>query len=451
MMPNKINYDKWFKISAIKKFDALEIQTHQSKTLAISSEDGLNTINTHVASELTTLIIKGLYQNKKVKCYLEKINNFNDEMIENVLENLKEKAEILNFKEKDFIFSGSDVYSEIPVKNFDFTSIHIQTKYNLLLDFEKEILSKSRYLKNIDQIDYSETIYLETLINSKGLNLEDKGSFAEISAVCIFGKEENSSIKEIYKNFTERTFFDIDVSKYAQKIISLGENKIGSHSIKSKSYPTVFSNEIFASLLNCFSDVFSGENAYRNLTKLKGKEGQLVAAPCVTIIDNPLSSESLFQSKFDDEGVACFSKKIIVNGVFQQFIHNLKTAHIFNTHSTGNCFNGSVAMNNCYLQKGEKTLTEIIAPIQEGVYIDYLIGLHAGIDTISGDFSLQAEGFKIEKGKITSPIKMIIISGNFFEMLKNIKTIANDFVFKTSKLFGSASVYVGDLMIAGEK
>lgn len=452
MIQNKINYDKWFQISAIKKFDALEIQTYQSKTLTISSEDGLNIINTHIASELITLTIKGLYQNKKVQCYLEKINNFNDEMIEKVLENLKEKAEIVNFKEKDFIFAGSDIYAEIPIKNFDFTSIPIQKKYNLLLEFEKEILNKSRYLKNIDQIDYSETIYLETLINSKGLYLEDKGSFAEISAVCIFGKKENnSSIKEIYQNFIERTFFDIDISKYAQKIISLGESKIGSRSIKSKSYPTVFSNEIFASLLNCFSGIFSGESAYRNLTKLKGKEGQLVAAPCVTIIDDPLCLESLFQSNFDDEGVACFSKKIIFNGVFQQFIHNLKTANIFNNRSTGNFFNGSVAMNNCYLQKGEKTLTEMISSIQEGVYIDYLIGLHAGIDTISGDFSLQAEGFKIEKGETTYPIKMIVVSGNFFEMLKNIKDIANDFVFKTSKLFGSASVYVGDLMIAGEK
>ncbi|KND62703.1 metallopeptidase TldD-related protein [Candidatus Phytoplasma phoenicium] len=449
-MKNKINYNRWFQAGAKKKFEALEIQTNQCTTLTISSEDGLHNINSHVLSDLMTVTIKGLSQNKKVKCYLENINHLNDDMIDNILENLKQKAEIVNFKEKDFIYEGSKTYPKIPIKNFDFTSIPIQKKYNLLLDFEKEFFAKSHYLKNIDQIYYSETIYSETLANSKGLYLEEQGSFVKMGAICIFGKE-NSSIKEIYKNFTERTFTDIDIVKYANKIISLGESKIGAHSLKSNSYPTVFSNEIFASFLKCFSDIFSGENAYRSLTKLKGKEGQLIAAPNVTLIDDPLCLDSLFQSKFDDEGVACFPKKIIINGVFQQFIHNLKTAHIFNTHSTGNCFNGTVSMCNCYLQKGEKSLSEIISPIKEGVYIDYLIGLHAGVDTISGDFSLQAEGFKIKQGKITNPIKMIVISGNFFEMLKNIKDIASDFVFQASKLFGSASVYVGDLMIAGEK
>ncbi|MGM1458907.1 MAG: metallopeptidase TldD-related protein, partial [Columbia Basin potato purple top phytoplasma] len=70
-------------------------------------------------------------------------------------------------------------------------------------------------------------------------------------------------------------------------------------------------------------------------------------------------------------------------------------------------------------------------------------------DNISGDFSLQAAGFKIEQGKITSPVKMLVISGNFFDILLNLKDIANDLVFRTSG-FGSPSVYVGDLTIAGE-
>lgn len=102
-----------------------------------------------------------------------------------------------------------------------------------------------------------------------------------------------------------------------------------------------------------------------------------------------------------------------------------------------------------YLEKGEQTFEEMITSINEGVYIDYIIGFHAGINDISGDFSLQAAGFKIEKGKITKPVKMIIVSGNFFDILLNLKGISNDLVFQFSG-FGSPSVYAGDLTIAGE-
>ncbi|MDV3198378.1 MAG: metallopeptidase TldD-related protein [Vigna little leaf phytoplasma] len=447
-MQNNIDYDKWFSISREKKLEALEIITNLNQNLSINLEDGIGHISEHIRSDLFSLTIRALYQNKKVQLYLEKIDQIDEAKIHQLLENLKRQAEVLRFKEKDFIFAGSVSYPEIPMQSFNFTDVNIQKKYDLLLSFEKELLTQSCFLKTIDSICYSETFYQQTLVNSKGLSLEQKGSFADLSVVCVFQKKD--VIEELYENFTVKNFFDFNVIKYAQQVISLGERKLEVCALKSNIYPTVFSNKTFASLLSSFSNIFSGLSAYHNLTKLKGQEGKMIAAPCVTIVDDPLCSKAFFQNQFDNEGVACFPKIIVNKGIFQQFIHNLRTAHIFNTIPTGNSFDNSITMSNCYLQKGKKNLTEIITSIKKGIYIDYLIGLHAGVDDISGDFSLQAKGFVIEKGQITVPIKMMVVSGNFFEILKNIKAIANDFVFKVSG-FGSASVYVGELSIAGEK
>ena len=70
-------------------------------------------------------------------------------------------------------------------------------------------------------------------------------------------------------------------------------SKIGGTSINSGKYKTIIYNEAMASLLETFSDVFSGEAAQRGLSLLKGKENQIIASEIVTIIDDPLLDKGL--------------------------------------------------------------------------------------------------------------------------------------------------------------
>ena len=69
---------------------------------------------------------------------------------------------------------------------------------------------------------------------------------------------------------------------------------------------------------------------------------------------------------------------------------------------------------------------EIIAGIDRGFYLTVAIGLFAGIDSASGDFSIPSAGFMIEKGKITFPVRGISIGGNLFELLKAVDKVGSD-------------------------
>ena len=66
----------------------------------------------------------------------------------------------------------------------------------------------------------------------------------------------------------------------------------------------------------------------------------------------------------------------------------------------------------------------MLAPIEKGVYINSLGGLHAGANPITGDFSLQSSGFMVEDGKKTTFVKSFHVAGNFYDLLKNITEIA---------------------------
>nr|WIF89283.1 metallopeptidase TldD-related protein [Acholeplasma laidlawii] len=88
--------------------------------------------------------------------------------------------------------------------------------------------------------------------------------------------------------------------------------------------------------------------------------------------------------------------------------------------------------------------------MKEGFYVTDLVGLHVGVNHSNGSFSLQAGGVFIKDGKLDHPVKMVVLSGNWFDVLKNIQGIGSDLTFDVSGT-GSPTVHVGELMVSGEE
>ena len=145
---------------------------------------------------------------------------------------------------------------------------------------------------------------------------------------------------------------------------------------------------------------------------------------------------------------------VIENGVLKTYLHNLKTASMMNTSSTGNGFKSSVSSSvgiqpcNLYLKPGNISFEEMLKKVNDGVYITNVTGLHAGLNPISGEFNLQSSGYMIENGEITRPVTLIILSGKLDEMLNKVTYIANDFEFKSN--VGTSSIAVESLAISGK-
>ena len=77
------------------------------------------------------------------------------------------------------------------------------------------------------------------------------------------------------------------------------------------------------------------------------------------------------------------------------------------------------------------------------------MGLHAGANAVTGDFSLSAKGFLITEGDKGAPVKNFTVSGNFFELLKSVEVLGSDLEFLQGK-FGSPSILVRDIAVAGQ-
>jgi PmbA protein len=104
-----------------------------------------------------------------------------------------------------------------------------------------------------------------------------------------------------------------------------------------------------------------------------------------------------------------------------------------------------------YLDKGEHTEQQLLKQMGDGLYITQLKGLHAGADAVTGDFSLEAAGFRVREGKIAEPVKTLTIAGNFLDLLRGIEAVSDTVAFGYPiTAFASADVLVRGLSVAGE-
>lgn len=435
-------YEKWIDLGLSKGLTDVEIFAVRDKTLEISVYQGQ--VDKTTKSDVTVVKLKGIYENKLVSVSIEHLS---ENAVSKAFDQLIENAKAITVEEPAIIFEGSPSYPKIKENDYDFDAVPIENKINYLVDLEKKV-AEHQATKQVQSAKYTENFGETHLVNSKGLNLARKHNFAYAYAIGVF--EKDGDIKTGYDLKLVKSFEEFDAQKEAQATIETGLAKLGGKSLKTGRYPVVFSNQRFSALLQVFSGLYSGESAYRNLTALKDKVGKKIAVDAFTLVDDPLNEAAPFQNGFDDEGVASYPRKIIDKGVFTGFLHNLKTAALFKEEPTGNAFGGGISPSAMYLQPGTKSFDEMIRDIKEGLYVTELMALHAGVNTSSGDFSLQAGGVLIKEGKLTTPVKMVIVSGNWFELLNRIETIASDLKFEVSGV-GSPSVYVNELTVSGEE
>ena len=105
------------------------------------------------------------------------------------------------------------------------------------------------------------------------------------------------------------------------------------------------------------------------------------------------------------------------------------------------------------MEAGDKTKDELFAMAGNGIYITELKGLHAGANAVTGDFSIESAGFKIENGKLAGAVKSFTIAGNFFDLLKSIAALSNEVEVAITggfTTFGAPAVLIHDVSVAGK-
>lgn len=289
------------------------------------------------------------------------------------------------------------------------------------------------------------------LANSHGLSLSHTATMRYAFVEAVVSRDGEPS-------FGVASAPSLTVDTLAARATEDALARLGAGAVKTGKYTVVFSAKQMRALLSTYSGIFSGKNALLGLSLLKGREGEQVAAPCVTLYDDPFYKDNTMQMPFDAEGVPTYKKALLAGGVLQTLLYDLTTARKAGKKTTGNARRGSYAdavsiSPYCLaLAAGEGTLDELFARVGTGIYVTELKGLHAGCDAATGDYSIEAAGFLVENGRRAAPVRSFTIAGNFYDLMKNITAIGGEV---ESGLCGfsmtaAPAVAVCDVSVAGE-
>lgn len=420
-----MNYQDIIKRGLELGLEAVEVYASNSESNTLKLNDG--ELESYNVKELFGVSIRGLYQGKMGYVYTETLE---DEEVEQVLKALVTNVQMLDATEQEFMFNGNAVYQDVPAIQSDYKEHLTSEKLDMLKKLEKDTLSVSEKITKVGYCQYSESSSKVEIVNSYGLNLSKSSSYIStfVGAVATDNDQTFLGISgDVNVNFE-----DLETERMVKEASETALAQIGAGFVKSSKYPVVLKRDVATEILSAFSSVFSGDAAVKKMTTLADKKGEKMFGDNITIIDDPFYQDALVKSPFDDEGVPCYTKNVVENGIFNGLLHNLKTAKYFNEKPTGNGFKastaGSVAVSptNLFIKEGTKTKDEIIETVDDGIYVCEVNGLHAGLNPISGDFNVQASGFEIKNGKVANPITLFVVSGNFYEMMNNVDEIGND-------------------------
>ena len=377
--------------------------------------------------------------------------NLSAEQAASVVERAVDNASVLEAEEQVFLCPGGQEYQPLEDRSYPLPGTE---------EIISTVLATQEKLYQADPavIDGSQTQGVAerseiAIYNSKGLDLHSVTTLsALVTAAVVTNGQEMANDYQIKLGKLDT----IDADELTRKAVAAAKQKLGGDVAPTGQYPVIFDPEAMTSLMRAYVSIFSSEAAQKGLSKLAGCEGEVIASDVVTLIDDPFHPANPDARNFDAEGSPTYCKKVIENGVFNTLLYNLKTAAVAGKKTTGNAskagYAGAVGISpfTMYIAPGAVSEEELLAMAGEGVYINSLGGLHAGADPISGDFSLQSSGFMIRDGQKAEYVKSFTVAGNFYDLLKNIKVVASNLEMPGMSGFGSPSVLVEGLSIAGK-
>ena len=275
---------------------------------------------------------------------------------------------------------------------------------------------------------------------------------AWIRAKAEEGNEKSTGSEDCQTRFYE----DMKLEEMAEKAAEKAVKFLKAKPIESGEIPVIIRNKVFANILGVvLSGPLNADWVQKGRSPLSNKIGTEIASQNITLIDNGTMYGGWRTRPFDDEGHPTQKTILIEKGVLKNYLYDTYTALKDNVESTGNAYKQRYWMppqplpSNLVLNAGTTSPEEMTRETKRGIFIEETIGEWLS-NPVSGNLNATiTHGYLIENGDLTKPIKGVVISGNFYELLKSgIELLGND--LQNNMQNYSPSVKLSKITIAGK-
>jgi len=401
----------------VSEAEQVEVVDIKEETTTVEFEN--NRLKTSLIEETKGTAVR-VIKNGRLGFSASSDENATDKLIKNVLESAKYGNDVpINFPGKAPI---------LDVENYDDRIVDLQIPkmvemgqeiIDTLLSFDPELQVNVRVTRGAREFGIK---------NQTGLDLVDKKSPFSISFELF--RVHGDDILIIF-DVMGSTVWNDDYKKSIKNVGDLLSKAKVSGEIQSGRMPVLFSPKGALALVLPLMNGLNGKMVYTGISPMKDRIGDRLFDSKLSVVDDPTVNGRFNSSGFDDEGVATKRNVLISNGEVKSFFYDLITAARSGFESTGNGSRGlfnppAPSISNFIVEPGETALLEMISGIDEGLWVEDVMGLGQG-NIVSGAFSNTLSlAYKIEKGEITGRVKDVSIAGNIYNLLPNISAISQE-------------------------
>lgn len=425
-----MNKQKWIDRASQLGIEGFEITRTLSKSRDVTWFE--QTMNTFVTSKVLSTSLRALINGKIVSTSLEKVD---DDQMDEVLNALLSAAKEVSESEKDELVGPMET---VEVKS-DKVWIEPDAEQikELLASLEQKLLAADKRITMVNDLGFSSGKSQSELSNSLGVEVADAASSQAVVATITMVDGDDLRDGYLVKLVPDIEKFDQDA--FVKELVDNVAGQLHARSLSSRTCPVILDNKAMSTLFGCFAGMFYGSLIAKGISPLTDKLHDQIFSDKITVIDDPRNLDALYLQNYDDEGHPTAAKTVVDHGIFETILHNTKSALKMNASSTGNGFKSGagatdVSAMNMYIEPGQDSFDELLKKMDNGVVITELAGMHAGVDPVSTNFSLQARGCLVENGQKVRPLTLITIAGNFLELMKDVEAVGDDLKWETRSI-----------------
>jgi PmbA protein len=341
---------------------------------------------------------------------------------------------------------------ELELWRDDLASVATTTKVDLALALDRVTAALDERVRGVESANYGDAAVESAVASSLGIESTSRRTVTSCSVSALVG--EGDGTRTGYGFSVGRTLGDLDPDVAAHDAVDRAVRLLGARPIASQRLPVVFDPLVTRSLLGIIGAALNGEAMVKGRTMFLGRDGEQVAAPTVTLYDDPTNALAFGAATHDSEGLPTRKNALILDGALLQFLHNTYTGRRTGTGSTGSAVRGGyastpgVGARALILMPGDKTPDEILESVGDAFYVQSVSGLHSGTNPVSGDFSLGAEGLLVRDGAFAEPVREVTIASTIPRMLLDVTEVGSDLTWLPGSAAG-LTLLVGEMSISG--
>ena len=279
-----------------------------------------------------------------------------------------------------------------------------------------------------EECEYAESSDDTLLIDSQGFEGRHREtSFNCFSEITIQDKEGTRYSGYWWEASPSRA--GLEIEQCSEKALSRAAGQIGPQNRRSGRYKMVVDSTVASRLVSPILNALNASAIQQKMSFLEGSSGQKMFSEGLTICDLARTPGKAGSRMYDTEGVATVNRTIIDNGtVCEYFVSTYMAGKTGFTPTIEDISRPCLMpfVKGCDLAESKKdvSLKDILATCGNGIYVT---GFNGGnCNPVTGDFSFGIEGFAFSKGKITHPVKEMLITGNMMTLWNSLVAAGND-------------------------